>query len=337
MWFVRAASLAKHPWRTEIAIGVGVYVLSAIVLVTGFEHSFMRAAVLAAGVALVLVIPGWCLTVLAFPIRDRIGADHSNDAPRALDIIERMTLAVIFSIVVTSGVVFVLSREVRAIGVPLTPRMLFGTLMAVSALLALGVWARLLPRARLHAAAAAVVVLGSYAAAWIGVPVTLKTIVLGVFALIIALTIASVSRRIAAIAIVRFPVLASFGRYAVIGAGNTVLDFTIYTTLTRGFPFWGKHILLANATSFIIVITWSFYWNKRWTFENRERRHAAQYVRFVLVTVVSLGIAESVLAIGVAFGVPDLMAKVIAGPLVILWNFTAYRRWAFGARPRKGV
>ncbi|MDO8599149.1 MAG: GtrA family protein, partial [bacterium] len=128
------------------------------------------------------------------------------------------------------------------------------------------------------------------------------------------------------------PLFGPFMRYGIIGAGNTALDFGIYTALTRGWTFWRTHFLFANACSFVIVVTWSFYWNRRWAFENRERHRVTQYVRFVAATVVSLGIAEGVLATGVAFGVPDLVAKVIAGPLVVFWNFTAYRRWAFGAR-----
>ena len=285
MRLVRASALAQHPWLVEIAIGVGVYLLSVVVLAAGSERSLIQSAVLAAGVALVLVIPGWCLAVIAFPMRDCVGSERVEDVPRALDIIERMTLAGILSIVVTSGIVFVLSREVRVIGVSLTPRMLFGTLIAVSALLAAGVLVRLAPRARLHAVVTAVVILGVYAVHWRGVPVTVRTTALEALALTAALTIASVGRRIAARALVRFPALAPFARYCTIGVGNTALDFGIYTALTRGFPFWGRHYLLANAVSFTIVVTWSFYWNRRWAFAHHGQDHIAQYAKFVSATV----------------------------------------------------
>ncbi|MDO8630618.1 MAG: GtrA family protein, partial [Phycisphaerales bacterium] len=54
------------------------------------------------------------------------------------------------------------------------------------------------------------------------------------------------------------------------------------------------------------------------------------YVKFVTVTIVSLAIAESALFVGVRiFGVPDLFAKIFSAPLIVVWNFLAYRYWAF--------
>lgn len=121
-----------------------------------------------------------------------------------------------------------------------------------------------------------------------------------------------------------------FVRYCIIGAGNTVLDFGIYTALTRTWIFWRTYFLLANALSFVIVVTWSFFWNRRWTFQNHAPQVAEQYIRFIVTTVVGLGISEAVLLTGVRlFHLPDLLAKLIAGPLVVLWNFTMYRLWAF--------
>lgn len=121
-----------------------------------------------------------------------------------------------------------------------------------------------------------------------------------------------------------------FLRYCTIGAGNTLLDFGIYAVLTRSADFWRIHYLAANAVSFVIVVSWSFFWNKRWSFREYSPRFATQYVRFVSATLVGIIISESVLWVGVEFfDLPDLVAKVIAGPLVVAWNFTAYRFWAF--------
>lgn len=122
-----------------------------------------------------------------------------------------------------------------------------------------------------------------------------------------------------------------FIRYCIIGVFNTILDFGIYIGLTRGFEFWQKHYLAANALTFITVVTWSYFWNKYWAFRDRSGGHGKQYIKFVMATLVGIGIAESVLYSGVRWmHLIDLWAKVIAGPLVVLWNFSAYRFWAFG-------
>lgn len=114
---------------------------------------------------------------------------------------------------------------------------------------------------------------------------------------------------------------------------NTALDFGAYTALTRGFLFWHNHYLLANALTFIFVTTWSFFWNKHWTFKERSPQHAVQYFKFVTVTLGGIGIAQSVLYLGVeVFSLIDLIAKVIAGPLVLFWNFSMHRFWTFSSR-----
>ena len=126
------------------------------------------------------------------------------------------------------------------------------------------------------------------------------------------------------------PIIQQFFRYVSVGLINTGLDFGIYTALTRGFAFWKEHYLWANAIAFLIVVTWSFFWNKYWTFNNRERKHPTQYMKFVFTTLIGISIAEGVLYIGVeVFSFYDLISKIIAAPLVVLWNFSMYRMWVF--------
>lgn len=124
-----------------------------------------------------------------------------------------------------------------------------------------------------------------------------------------------------------------FFRYCTIGIVNTALDFGFYTALTRSFFFWREHYLLANALTFIFVTTWSFLWNKHWTFRERSPRHGVQYLKFFVVTFIGIGIAQGVLWAGVErFHIPDLVAKVIAAPLVVAWNFSMHRFWTFSPR-----
>lgn len=133
-----------------------------------------------------------------------------------------------------------------------------------------------------------------------------------------------------------FASIMQFVRYCIIGVVNTALDFGIYTGLTRGFEFWKEHYLVTNAISFMIVVTWSFFWNKYWTFKNREHKYAAQYMKFVMATLIGISISESILYAGVEFfSLHDVLAKAIAAPLVVAWNFSAYRIWAFTQGPRK--
>lgn len=119
-------------------------------------------------------------------------------------------------------------------------------------------------------------------------------------------------------------------RYFIVGASNILIDFVIYVAFTRGWDFWREHYLWANCISFLAVVTWSFFWNKFWTFKERSDTYHMQYVKFILVTVVGLAIYQSTLAIGVEyFRQLDLIAKLIATPAMALWNYCMHKFWTF--------
>lgn len=119
-------------------------------------------------------------------------------------------------------------------------------------------------------------------------------------------------------------------RYFVVGVSNIFIDFVIYIVFTRGWDFWRQHYLLANCISFIVVVTWSFFWNKFWTFKERSGRYHTQYAKFIIITIVGLGIYQSILAIGVEyFHQLDLIVKLMAIPAMALWNYGMHKLWTF--------
>ena len=66
------------------------------------------------------------------------------------------------------------------------------------------------------------------------------------------------------------------------------------------------------------------------TFQDHSRTHCSQFPKFVLVTLIGISIAELVLLASVQLlHIYDLLGKMIAGPLVVSWNFFAYRYWTF--------
>lgn len=121
-----------------------------------------------------------------------------------------------------------------------------------------------------------------------------------------------------------------FARYVMVGVSNVLLDFVIYLSLTRGWEFWRFHYLWANSLSFIVVVTWSFFWNKHWTFQERSQKHHTQYLKFLTITVAGLGIYQTILYIGIEkLFLYDVAAKLLAIPLMTLWNFIMHRMWTF--------
>ena len=119
-------------------------------------------------------------------------------------------------------------------------------------------------------------------------------------------------------------------RFSVVGVSNTLLDLGLYAAFTRGIAFLGRFYLLANLGSFVVTTLWSFYWNRRWSFRVRGGSLRAQYIKFIIISAVGLGLSELVLWTSVDFfHLHDLAGKLLTIPVVFLWNFTMHALWTF--------
>lgn len=125
----------------------------------------------------------------------------------------------------------------------------------------------------------------------------------------------------------KYPTLAQATRFALVGAVNTVVDLTIFSFL---FYLLTWHLLLANATGFVIAAACSYVLNKAWTFADKSRGGEA-----IRRGVAFLGVATAGLAIGsliiwlAALVLPPILAKLTSIGGTFLWNYTVSRRWVF--------
>ncbi|MFA6512058.1 MAG: GtrA family protein [Patescibacteria group bacterium] len=125
----------------------------------------------------------------------------------------------------------------------------------------------------------------------------------------------------------RRPMVRQFVKFSLVGASNTVVDFAAYLLFTRAF---GVHFLAANVIAFLLAATWSYNWNRRWTFRSNDPRVHRQFVKFLIVATVGLGLTTGILYFLVEHsGLTDIPAKIISVAAVLLWNFLANRFWTF--------
>lgn len=128
----------------------------------------------------------------------------------------------------------------------------------------------------------------------------------------------------------RWPTQTQFVRYAISGGIGAIIDFGLYIGLTRGFDYWQEHYLWANALSFVIANITTFFLHKYFSFNQRSGNITHQYARFVVVSLVYIGIIQVVLYVGVnVFLLHDILAKVIAQVFGLAWNFGANKFWSF--------
>jgi putative flippase GtrA len=121
-----------------------------------------------------------------------------------------------------------------------------------------------------------------------------------------------------------------FYKFAIVGISNTLIDFAIYFLLTRFTVFFGEHIIYANVISFSVAVTNSYFWNRRWTFRSIDQRRVQQYIKFVIVNCIGLGINSGLLYIfAYEFHIHDLLGKALAVIVTLFWNFLINRLWVF--------
>lgn len=124
-----------------------------------------------------------------------------------------------------------------------------------------------------------------------------------------------------------------FLTFAVIGIGNTIIDFGIYYVLTRHTEFFNYHTdwrYAANSISFLIATTFSFWANRSWTFRRKGWPTPMEALRFYTTTLGGLLVNNFVLFIFSSFiGINDLISKIFSTIFSTVWNFTFKKLWVF--------
>ena len=124
----------------------------------------------------------------------------------------------------------------------------------------------------------------------------------------------------------RTEVIIQFIKFCIVGFINTCIDIGIYFVLTR---YAHLPILLANTISFSTAVVNSYFLNKLWTFNDKGKANPRQFVKFLGVSIIGLGINDAVVVILVKFGLFDLFAKVGAVGISLVWNFIANKFFTF--------
>jgi putative flippase GtrA len=115
-------------------------------------------------------------------------------------------------------------------------------------------------------------------------------------------------------------------RFCAVGASGYVINLAVFSAL---FILGGAHHLLAAVGAFCVAWCSNFVVNKWWTF----RRHALpahlQAARYLLVSLLGLGLNLIVLQLLVQAGLRETLAQATAIAAVVPVNFLLNRRWSF--------
>jgi putative flippase GtrA len=118
-----------------------------------------------------------------------------------------------------------------------------------------------------------------------------------------------------------------FGRFAVVGLINFVVDYGLFWALFYGA---GLSLVTANTISILAAATNSFLLNKVWTFQDASRGRASmrRYGRFLVFTGLSVVLANVVIWL-LARILPVPLAKFGSIAVTMVFNYWTSRRYVF--------
>jgi putative flippase GtrA len=113
--------------------------------------------------------------------------------------------------------------------------------------------------------------------------------------------------------------LLKFLKFCAVGFSGMLIDFGT-TWLLKEKVRINKYI--ANSTGFILAATSNYIWNRLWTFQSENSQITFEYLSFIIISVIGLGINNLVIFIfSDKLKFNFYFSKLIAIGVVTIWNF----------------
>ena len=138
----------------------------------------------------------------------------------------------------------------------------------------------------------------------------------------------------------KYPFLAQFIKFGMVGFMNTAIDFAVLNFLMWQTGIYeGEWIFLLNVISFAVAVSNSYFWNKYWTFRAKGPAiNPLQMGQFLVISLIGVAINSSIVYTLTTYTTPfwglnkELWAnaaKVLATGLTLIWNFIGFRLIVF--------
>ena len=124
-------------------------------------------------------------------------------------------------------------------------------------------------------------------------------------------------------------ILLRFIRFGIVGFSGMIVDFGV-TGLCKEKLRWNKY--LSNSLGFILAATNNYIWNRLWTFQSESQAVAREYISFVVIAVIGLGLNNLIIyLLHERLHLNFYLSKLIAIGCVTLWNFSMNYVFTFRA------
>lgn len=113
-------------------------------------------------------------------------------------------------------------------------------------------------------------------------------------------------------------------KFLIIGTIGTIISYSTFLILLKIFQI---HYLIANATAFIIGVSFGYYFNSKWSFDSKNAKLFHRYFAFYLTSLV---LSTIILKIIVEYFqiIPEI-ANIITIFIITYYNFFGVKLWVF--------
>jgi len=113
-------------------------------------------------------------------------------------------------------------------------------------------------------------------------------------------------------------------RFVVVGSSNTALGYAIFWSAHHVMPAFG-----AQCVSYTLSMLWSYYWNRRWTFQS-QGQVAGEATRFFISQIAFMLLSSTLLGTLVdRYHFPATVSWFGVMVLITVLNFMVSRYWSF--------
>ncbi len=136
--------------------------------------------------------------------------------------------------------------------------------------------------------------------------------------------------------------LVQFVKFGLVGATNTAISYGINVLVLKLLQPYnlGWDYIAGNVIAFILSVLWSFYWNNRYVFTQKEGQKRNTW-KALLKTYISYGFTGILLTNILSyvwidiFGISKYIAPLINLIISIPLNFIINKLWAFKTQPEE--
>ncbi|WP_342719404.1 GtrA family protein [Bacillus paramycoides] len=116
-----------------------------------------------------------------------------------------------------------------------------------------------------------------------------------------------------------------FLKFSLIGILNTLITMISYITLVK----FGINYLIANCLAYLIGIINSYYWNKNWVFEFKNKE-ISLFLKFLTVNLIVLIFNTITLFISVdKLFINKFISQLFSISVGMIMNFFLHKLWTF--------